>query len=196
MSRSVAKKYEPKLCPTCWNDMRPTKEGYVCPRHGLVETRVEPRTMRTTPTKRAKCPRAIRAPRPPRQPNQTDRLIEKRDEIIARNHAGESIKAISIALWQDLGYASPDVCASKISHFLGRRGLRAAEHRPGPSPGTVAEQRFTVERLAELRAALDDGASVWSFAGSHWQNWGFRSRSSCDSLLRKWLRTRASSPHG
>jgi hypothetical protein len=191
-----AKRPESKLCPTCWNDMRLTTDGYVCPRHGLIETRpappvVERRASSHAPSvKRERHPRP-KVARPPRQPSQTDRLIAMRDKIIARNHAGESIAAIALDLWQELGYANAYVCANKISLHLSSRGISPAARRPGPPPGAVAVQRFTPERLTQLRAALADGASVWAFAGAHWQEWGFPSRSSCDSLLRKWLRTKA-----
>jgi hypothetical protein len=198
-AKKTTRRRESKLCPTCWNDMRWTAEGYVCPRHGLVEARPErvlhPRTTsagvsRPASVKREKRTRA-KVQTAPRQTSQTDRLVARREEIIARNHAGESISAIAAALWQELGYASAHVCASKISHFLSRRGLHAAERRPGPPPGATAAQRFTPERLSELREALVAGSSVWAFAGAHWQEWGFSSRASCDSLLRKWMRTKA-----
>lgn len=185
---------QPKLCPTCWHEMRSTDEGYVCPKHGLAETRPE-RVLNlgagSSTASKSRGPRAVRrtrAVRTTRAPNQTDRLNEKLDEIVARNQAGESLASIAADLWRELGYKSAPVCASKISRFLSRKNVAVASSRSGPPPGTKTTQRFTVERFAELTAAVAAGEPVGAFAGRRWEEWGFASRSSCDSLLRKWLR--------
>lgn len=173
-----------KLCPTCWNDMRRTPEGWVCTRHGLVKAVSE----RGAKPKQSDRKPSSSKPLLPRETQQTKRIAMRQDEILARNSAGESLAAIAEDLWKDLGYKNPDICASKISHFLSRRGLRPAIHRSGPPQGSMPTSRFTLERLTELRTAISSGVPVWAFAGVHWEEWGFTSRRSCDSLLRKWLR--------
>lgn len=193
----IMRRADPKPCPTCYAPMRPTVDGFECVKHGAPPHAVIAASERpykeTRPYKeRIKRPRTPRAARPsrPRQPSeQTERLTAMQETIVARNTAGESIATIAHDLWQELGYTNAYVCASKISHFFKRRGIEPAAVKPGPPPGTRPLSHFSEERLAEVRSALSAGTTVWAFAGLHWQAWGFRSRSSCDSLIRKWLRT-------
>lgn len=150
---------------------------------------VAPRREPTRPVVRTEPQKARTAPR--RVTTQTTRLLAMQSEIVARNEAGESLAKIADDLWEELGYASHHVCASKISRFLKVNGVPAAAVRSGPSPGSRPAARFTEERYTEVRAALESGENTWGFAGRRWQEWGFSSRSSCDSLIRKWIRTRA-----
>jgi hypothetical protein len=165
--------------------MRETPNGWACDRHGAPEP---DRPQRASVTPLARPSRPKRTP-PARVSTQTQRLKELQSVIVARNQEGESLATIAADLWQQLGYANEYVAASKISRFLRLRGVPVVP-RNGPPPGTQPRQRFSEERLAEVRAALAAGVTVWAFAGAHWQEWGFRSRVACDSVIRGWLRTK------
>lgn len=190
------KRREPKPCPRCYAPMRLTTTGYECERHGApppdrsgpIRAHAERTASNHRHSPRISRPRMAK-PRP--VSSQTQQLNAMRETILSRNQAGESIAAIARDLWQELGYASWHVAASKISAFLKLRGLDVAPTKSGPHPGAQPKTRFTEERLVEVRAALGVGETVWSFADSHWEAWGFTSRSACDSLIRKWLRTRS-----
>lgn len=173
--------------------MRMTTEGFACERHGVVAASTAEASARLAPVRAPRTPRAPRAPRMARPrpvSSQTQRLIATQETIVARNQAGESISSIAADLWHSLGYKNAYVCASKISRFLQLRGVEVAAARSGPAAGSQATPRFTSERFAEIEAALSAGETVWAFAGARWEEWGFTSRSSCDSLIRKWLRTK------
>ena len=188
---------EPKPCPRCYAPMLATASGFECERHGIPPPE-RPIHVRREPL--VSGPRTPRTPRAPRQTKprpvspQTQRLIDMRETIIDRNKRGEPIAAIARDLWQELGYADAHVASSKISVFLSKVGIGAAPVRAGPQPGAQPASRFTEERLSEVEAALSAGENVWAFAGKNWQAWGFSTRSSCDSLIRKWLRTSPKSP--
>jgi hypothetical protein len=186
---------EPKPCPRCYAPMRMTATGYACDKHGAPPTDPPPRRERVTRERtsqpRPSRPKRISQPKSGDATTQTRRLVERKSEIIERNQSGESLFAIASSLWHELGYKNEYVCASKLSRFLKLRGVEVADAQVGPAPGSRATPRFTEERLAEVRDALASGATVWAIAGLRWQEWGFNSRGSCDSLIRKWLRSTA-----
>lgn len=189
MRRAVVPK-QPKPCPRCYAPMRPIGSHFECERHGRPQETTAPTVRKPTKPARQRTKQRPQRPREVHVPVQTRRLKERRNEIVQRNQAGESVATIAVDLWRDLGYADQYVCASKIGRFLKIEGTPVAAARTGPAPGSVSARRFSPERLHEVRAALADGSSVWAIAGERWEAWGFTNRSACDSLIRKWLRTK------